>query len=540
MSQAEDIRKFTYKHYILPARNKNATQVTIRAGDIHSKMGLKSRMPAVCGALGTKIFEDTYKNKWGHIMSKDIKKDKNHLLLKSINSLRDKNPEDAIRYLEDAINIDPDFGEAYLYLARSYAEIGDKESQRVYKEYENASGKDENTIKEERLKKLLEDDVDFKKFVKDMKENLKREMAEYYEKEEKFSARVAHYYEKSFRYYLKSLELCLDKEQMFEEISDFANEIDYYGFDWSILYELIEKAISLNITNKNAWFNLGAGFIDGGNWYNSDLSVKIHEEIKNMIKSSYRTEEIEYWPDKKIPIVMDEDIFKSSDFEDLNTVLNTLYNLYRDIDNIDKIVETFWDWYTHSKDKINVVETFVIDYIFERKHIIRNREKKTTDKRDTISEEERERKNQANEIVDEIMDTLKSFIWSKLEKEYGDLWWEDATRDIIINKEKAFTLKSKGELRKIKNEEKNPDWPSLHPFKYLEERDYVKIILHEKNWPIFQKNFGTPYGGIWNELESFFGKRNLVKHGTRILEDYEILELKALLKKINRCIEKDI
>ena len=60
MSQAEDIRKFTYKHYILPARNKNATQVTIRAGDIHSKMRLKSRMPAVCGALGTKIFKDTY------------------------------------------------------------------------------------------------------------------------------------------------------------------------------------------------------------------------------------------------------------------------------------------------------------------------------------------------------------------------------------------------------------------------------------------------------------------------------------------------
>ena len=473
-------------------------------------------------------------------MSGDTKRDKNHLLLKGINSLRDRNLEDAIRYLEDAISIDHNFGEAYLYLARSYAELGNEESRRVYREYENTSRNDENTMTKEPLKRLLEDEMYFKKIVGDMGENIKREMAEYEEKEEKFSARVAHYYEKSFRYYLKSLELCLDKEQMFEEISDFANEIDYYGFDWGILYELVEKAISLNITNRNAWFNLGAGFIDGGNWYNSDLSVKIHEEIKNMIKSSYRTEEIEYWPDKKIPIVMDEDIFKSSDFEDLNTVLNFLYNLYRDIDNIDKMVETFWDWYTHSKDKINVVETFVIDYVFERKHIIRHREKRTNDKRENISEEEKKRKNQANEIVDEIMDTLKSFIWSKLEKNYGNSWWEDATSDIIINKEKAFTLKSKGELRKIKNEEKNPDWPSLHPFKYLEERDYIKIILHDKNWPIFQKNFGSPDSRIWDELESFFSKRNLVKHNTRILEDYEILELKALLKKINRCIEKDI
>ncbi|MHA1267305.1 MAG: hypothetical protein ACTSRS_18855 [Candidatus Helarchaeota archaeon] len=34
--------------------------VTIRAGDVHEKMNLVDRMPAVCGAIGTNKFKNEY------------------------------------------------------------------------------------------------------------------------------------------------------------------------------------------------------------------------------------------------------------------------------------------------------------------------------------------------------------------------------------------------------------------------------------------------------------------------------------------------
>jgi len=63
MKLADKIRDFAYKEYIEPARRKGLEKITIKAGDVHDKMGLKNKMPAVCGALGTKIFECEYKIK---------------------------------------------------------------------------------------------------------------------------------------------------------------------------------------------------------------------------------------------------------------------------------------------------------------------------------------------------------------------------------------------------------------------------------------------------------------------------------------------
>jgi len=42
---------------IEPARQRGEQSVTVRTGDIHKAMGLSSRMPAVCSALGSSIFE---------------------------------------------------------------------------------------------------------------------------------------------------------------------------------------------------------------------------------------------------------------------------------------------------------------------------------------------------------------------------------------------------------------------------------------------------------------------------------------------------
>lgn len=54
---ADLIRQFVDTYYVTPARQKGSKQITIRAGDVHTMMGLKSRMPAVCGAIGSMKFE---------------------------------------------------------------------------------------------------------------------------------------------------------------------------------------------------------------------------------------------------------------------------------------------------------------------------------------------------------------------------------------------------------------------------------------------------------------------------------------------------
>jgi hypothetical protein len=56
MGLADDIRNFVFEKYIKPARESGASIVTIRAGDINEEMGLKGKLPSVCGALGTKKF----------------------------------------------------------------------------------------------------------------------------------------------------------------------------------------------------------------------------------------------------------------------------------------------------------------------------------------------------------------------------------------------------------------------------------------------------------------------------------------------------
>lgn len=58
--QADDIRDFVFVEYIKGARRYGKCTVIIRSGDVHEKMGFSGRMPAVCGAIGTKKFEKKY------------------------------------------------------------------------------------------------------------------------------------------------------------------------------------------------------------------------------------------------------------------------------------------------------------------------------------------------------------------------------------------------------------------------------------------------------------------------------------------------
>lgn len=58
MSMADDIRRHVKFNYIEPARGRGEAIITIRVGDVHMEMGLKSRLPAVSAALGSNKFEE--------------------------------------------------------------------------------------------------------------------------------------------------------------------------------------------------------------------------------------------------------------------------------------------------------------------------------------------------------------------------------------------------------------------------------------------------------------------------------------------------
>jgi len=56
MGLAEEIRRFVFEHYIKPAKERGETKLVVVSGEVHGRMGLKDRMPAVCSVLrGSKL-----------------------------------------------------------------------------------------------------------------------------------------------------------------------------------------------------------------------------------------------------------------------------------------------------------------------------------------------------------------------------------------------------------------------------------------------------------------------------------------------------
>lgn len=61
MSYAEKVRAYCGREIVEPARQKGEAEVAIRAGDVHKDLGYTNRLPLVCSALGSSIFEETYR-----------------------------------------------------------------------------------------------------------------------------------------------------------------------------------------------------------------------------------------------------------------------------------------------------------------------------------------------------------------------------------------------------------------------------------------------------------------------------------------------
>jgi len=57
---ADEIREYAFREFIEPAQKQGGKRIKIRAGDVHEKMSLRDRMPAVCAALGSEKIEKQY------------------------------------------------------------------------------------------------------------------------------------------------------------------------------------------------------------------------------------------------------------------------------------------------------------------------------------------------------------------------------------------------------------------------------------------------------------------------------------------------
>ena len=58
-SHAAAIRRHIIQRYIVPARQREIGEITIRAGTVADEMGLSGRIPNVCQALGGRILSDS-------------------------------------------------------------------------------------------------------------------------------------------------------------------------------------------------------------------------------------------------------------------------------------------------------------------------------------------------------------------------------------------------------------------------------------------------------------------------------------------------
>jgi hypothetical protein len=54
---SDQVREYCKTHFIDPARQKGLQFVSVRAGDVHSDLKFKNRLPLVCSALGASVFE---------------------------------------------------------------------------------------------------------------------------------------------------------------------------------------------------------------------------------------------------------------------------------------------------------------------------------------------------------------------------------------------------------------------------------------------------------------------------------------------------
>ena len=58
MKPSEIAREYIINSHIKPARSRGDTIIILRAGNIHSELNFKNRLPVICSVLGSNTFEE--------------------------------------------------------------------------------------------------------------------------------------------------------------------------------------------------------------------------------------------------------------------------------------------------------------------------------------------------------------------------------------------------------------------------------------------------------------------------------------------------
>jgi 5-methylcytosine-specific restriction enzyme B len=73
---AEEIREYVDENYVKPARKRGDSELVIVSGEVHVRMGLKNRMPAICSVLrGGKLQESSSIRLINEIRLPSVKRD---------------------------------------------------------------------------------------------------------------------------------------------------------------------------------------------------------------------------------------------------------------------------------------------------------------------------------------------------------------------------------------------------------------------------------------------------------------------------------
>ncbi|GEM_PF-861319 len=60
VSESDEIRAYTFKKYIEPARKQGIDKVKIKVRDVHKALGFRNSLPLVYEAIGSPTFQKTY------------------------------------------------------------------------------------------------------------------------------------------------------------------------------------------------------------------------------------------------------------------------------------------------------------------------------------------------------------------------------------------------------------------------------------------------------------------------------------------------
>ena len=446
-------------------------------------------------------------------------------LSEALEKIREKNYDEALSILDEIIEANPDFGEAYFWKAKCYESVIKGEINKLLKRKE---------CKEEDFK-WVKDDYRLK------------EALDAYEKALNLLPEDKNVL-KNFIEFFKSVNFIMIP------VNDYGcYSVSATGLDWRILDRALEKWLENNPDDVEIWFeragNINTTFYFFGSLLSKEYKEKYLEgvdykelmgryytKVIDIIESTYESVEISYGYDEDTltKVIKYPDKMIKEHRELYTHALSALYDISGERGDLVSFLhyccKRIWVSADRSDEIKGAIEALLLyfDRRPEKRDEISEKIKERFDdllRKRGLSMEEFEREILQNTLVTSCFHKLKSFIRTKLENKYGKNWWMEAVPEDV---------KRKAEKRKFNSEKRYPDKPKQHEFDYLDIRDFYKII--KNNWKIFENNLGSLEFVKSQIIDPLAHLRNIVKHDSRLLEDHDIKELEVILERIERTM----